>query len=140
MMHVWLLLLLPCELCACMQSSQSITFTNFVLWDECYMLAKTAPESTAAIYLYILLQLKALGMLQALQESADWALLSSFCDNSKLHKSIFKWLLPTQEISKESIKKFFIGNQFHITLWIINRNICKHCWKNGWNVERLKQE
>jgi len=54
------------------------------------MLAKTAPESTAAIYLYILLQLKALGMLQALQESADWALLSSFCDNSKLHKSIFK--------------------------------------------------
>jgi len=71
------------------------------------MLAKTAPESTAAIYLYILLQLKALGMLQALQESADWALLSSFCDNSKLHKSIFKWLLPTQEISKESIKNFF---------------------------------
>jgi len=29
-------------------------------------------------------QLKALGFLNAFEESADWALLSSFCDDSKL--------------------------------------------------------
>jgi len=29
--------------------------------------------------------LKALGLLQAFDESADWGLLSSFCDDSNLH-------------------------------------------------------
>jgi len=35
-------------------------------------------------------QLKALGFLQAFEESADWALLSSFCDDSNLHVSVSK--------------------------------------------------
>jgi len=35
-------------------------------------------------------QLKTLGFLYAFEESADWALLSSFCDDSNLQISIFK--------------------------------------------------
>jgi len=35
-------------------------------------------------------KLKALGFLQAFQESADWALLSSLGDNSNSHISVFK--------------------------------------------------
>jgi len=33
---------------------------------------------------------KALGLLQVFEESADWALLSSFCDDSNLHLFLFK--------------------------------------------------
>jgi len=33
---------------------------------------------------------KALCFLQALEESANWALLSSFCDESNLRVSVFK--------------------------------------------------
>jgi len=42
----------------------------------------------------------------ALEESVDWALLSSFCDDSNMCISIFKQLHSTGEISKESIAKF----------------------------------
>ena len=42
----------------------------------------------------------------ALEESADWALLSSFCDDSNLRISVFKLLHSTSEISKESITNF----------------------------------
>jgi len=38
----------------------------------------------------IIVHLKALGLLQAFEESAGWALLSSLCDNSHLHISVFK--------------------------------------------------
>jgi len=34
--------------------------------------------------------LKALGLVQAFEDSASWALLSSFCDNSNLHIFVFK--------------------------------------------------
>jgi len=46
---------------------------------------------------------KTLGSLQAFEESADWALLSSFCGEPNLHISIFKWLLSTME-DKQGIK------------------------------------
>ena len=35
-------------------------------------------------------QIKALGFLRVFEELADWALLSSFCDDSNLHISVFK--------------------------------------------------
>jgi len=35
-------------------------------------------------------QLKALGLLEAFEESTDWALLFSFCYDSNLHISLFK--------------------------------------------------
>ena len=53
-------------------------------------------------------QLKALeGFLQALEKSANWALLSSFCDVSNLRISIFKELHSTGVINKESITDFY---------------------------------
>jgi len=53
-------------------------------------------------------QLKALGLLYAFEESADYALLSYFCDDSNLRISIFKYVLSTMGVSKESISKFLI--------------------------------
>jgi len=34
--------------------------------------------------------IKALGLLKGFKKSADWTLLSSFCDDSNLHISVFK--------------------------------------------------
>jgi len=36
------------------------------------------------------LQLKALGLLQAFEESVDWTFFSSLCDDSNSYKSVFK--------------------------------------------------
>ena len=70
------------------------------------------------------LHLKAVeGFLLASEESVDWALLLSFCDNSNLCISVFKQLHSTGEISKESItmvKQLLIENRFHVTLRIIS--------------------
>jgi len=48
-------------------------------------------------------RLKALVFLYAFEESVDCHLLSSFCDDSNLHISLFKYVLPTMGVSKESI-------------------------------------
>jgi len=39
---------------------------------------------------------KLLSLLQAFKDSAEWVLLSSFCDDSNLHISVFKQLVSTQ--------------------------------------------
>jgi len=46
--------------------------------------------------------------LYAFEESVDYHLLSSFCDDSNLHISLFKYVLSTMGVSKESISKFLI--------------------------------
>jgi len=58
--------------------------------------------------------------LYAFEESVDCHLLSSFCDDSNLHISPFKYVLPTMGLSKESINKFLIGNRFHVKLRILS--------------------
>jgi len=50
--------------------------------------------------------LKALVFLYAFEESVDCHLLSSFCDDSKLYISLFKYVLSTMGVSKDSISKF----------------------------------
>jgi len=53
-------------------------------------------------------QLKVLGLLKVFENSADWALLSSFCDDSNLRMSMFKYVaLTTVGVSKESIDTLF---------------------------------
>ena len=64
--------------------------------------------------------LKALVFLYAFEESVDCHLLSSFCDDSNLHISLFKNVLSTMGVSKESISKFLIGNRFHVKLRIFS--------------------
>jgi len=63
---------------------------------------------------------KALVFLYAFGESVDCHLLSSFCDDSNLHISLFKYQLSTMCVSKESISKFLIGNRFHVKLRIFS--------------------
>jgi len=62
------------------------------------------------------LVIPALSFLLALEESAEWALLSSFCDDSNLHIPIIKQVLSTRKISKESNGKFLIENLFQMKL------------------------
>jgi len=54
--------------------------------------------------------LKALVFLYAFEASVDCHLLSSFCDDSNLRMSLFKCVLSTMGVSKESISKFLMGN------------------------------
>jgi len=42
--------------------------------------------------------------LYAFEESVDCHLLSSFCDDSNLHISLFKYVLSTMGVSKESLQ------------------------------------
>jgi len=58
--------------------------------------------------------------LYAFEESVDCHLLSSFCDDSNLHKSLFKYVHSTMGVSKESISKFLIENRFHVKLRILS--------------------
>jgi len=69
--------------------------------------------------------LKALVFLYAFEESVDYHLLSSFCDDPNLHISLFKYVLSTIGVSKESIGKFLIGNRFHVKLPILSPENCK---------------
>ena len=74
--------------------------------------------------------------------SVNWALLSSFCDDSNLHISVFKEVLYTMSVSKESIRKFLIRNRFHIKSPILSPNICKQSlrvkiWKTKAGVGNL---
>jgi len=66
------------------------------------------------------IHLKALVFLYAFEESVDCHLLSSFCDDSNLHISLFKYVLSTMGVSKESISKFLTGNRFHVKLRILS--------------------
>jgi len=85
---------------------------------------------------YLWKYLKALVFLYAFEESVDYHLLSSFCDDSNLHISLFKYVLCTMGVSKESISKFLIGNRFHVKLRIFSPENCKQAYR--WKVERLK--
>ena len=64
--------------------------------------------------------LKALMFLYAFEESVACHLLSSFCDDSNLHISLFKYVLSTMGVSKESISKFLMGNRFPIKNLLID--------------------
>jgi len=61
-----------------------------------------------AIVMISCVHLKA--FLYAFEESVVCHLLSSFCNDSNLHISLFKYVLSTMVVSKESISKFLIGN------------------------------
>jgi len=52
---------------------------------------------------WVIRHLKARMFLYAFEESVDCLLLSSFCDDSNLHISLFKYVLSTMGVSKESI-------------------------------------
>ena len=82
------------------------------------------------------LHLKALVFLYAFEESVDCHLLSSFCDDSNLRISLFKYVLSTMGVSKESISKLLIGNRFHVKLRILSPENCKQSLRV--KVERLK--
>jgi len=69
---------------------------------------------------YLPQHLYALVFLYAFEESVHCHLLSSFCDDSNLHISLFKHVLSTMGVSKESISKFLIGNRFHVKLRIVS--------------------
>ena len=69
--------------------------------------------------------LKALVFLYAFEQSVDCQLLSSFCDDSNLHMSLFKYVLSTMGVSKETISKFLTGNRFHVKLRILSPKNCK---------------
>ena len=58
-------------------------------------------------------------------ESVDCHLLSSFCDDSNMHICLFKYVLSTMGVSKESISKFLIGKRFHVILdaWFYVKSI-----------------
>ena len=80
--------------------------------------------------------LKALVFLYAFEESVDCHLLSSFCDDSNLHISLFKYVLSTMSVSKESISKFLIGNRFHVKLRILSPENCKQSLRvKSWKAE-----
>ena len=63
--------------------------------------------------------------LYAFKESVDSHLLSSFCDDSNLYISLFKYVLSTMGVSKESIRKILIGHRFHVKLRILSPENCK---------------
>ena len=72
----------------------------------------------------------------AFEESVDFHLLLSFCDDSNLHISLFKCVLSTIGISKESISKFLIGNRFHVQLHILSPENCKQSLRvKSWKAE-----
>jgi len=57
------------------------------------------------------------------EQSADWALLSSFCDDLNLRISVFKNLTSLHAWNKQGIKnqsQILIENRFHIKLRIIS--------------------
>ena len=83
--------------------------------------------------------------LYAFEESVDCHLLSSFCDDSNLHISLFKFILSTMGVSKESISKFLIRNRFHIKLRILSPANCKQSlrvksWKAEVTAEKKKTQ
>ena len=43
----------------------------------------------------------------------------------KVYCSLFKYVLYTMGVSKESISKFLIGNRFHVKLRILSPENCK---------------
>jgi len=79
---------------------------------------------------------KALVFLYAFEESVDCHLLSSFCDDSNLHISLFKYVLSTMGVNKESISKFLIGNRFQVKLRILSPENCKQSLQvKSWKAE-----
>ena len=89
--------------------------------------------------------LKALVFLYAFEESVDCHLLSSFCDDSNLHISLFKYVLSTIGVSKESISKFLIGNRFHVKLRILSPENCRQSlqvksWKADVTAEKKQTQ
>jgi len=80
--------------------------------------------------------LKALVILYAFKESVDCRLLSFLCDDSNLHIPLFKYVLSTMGVSKESISKFLIGNRFHVKLRIRSPENCKQSLRvKSWKAE-----
>jgi len=80
--------------------------------------------------------LKALVFMYVFEESIDCHLLSSFCDDSNLHISLFKYVLSTMGASKESISKFLIGSRFHVKLRILSPENCKQSLRvKSWKAE-----
>jgi len=78
-------------------------------------------------------------LLQAFEESIDWAVLSSLCDDSNLRYSLHK------DDRVQLISTFFeIGNHFHVTLRILSLQIFKQClrlksWKAKAKAEKAKK-
>ena len=81
---------------------------------------KRKTVTPAALQMALLLHLKALVFRYVFEESVDCHLLSSFCDDSNLHISLFKYVFSTMGVSKKSISKFLIGNRFHAKLYIFS--------------------
>ena len=82
------------------------------------------------------IHLKAVVFLHAFEEPVDCHLLSSFCDDSNLHISLFKYVLSTMGVSKESTNKCLIGNRFHVKLCILS----PENWKQSLRVKSWKAE
>ena len=64
--------------------------------------------------------------LYAFKESVDCHLLSSFCDDSNLHISLFKYVLSTMGVSKDfTISRKITHPRFHVKLRILSPENCK---------------
>ena len=87
----------------------------FLMWDK-FFFKKLRGSLTGSPYL------KALMFLYAFEESVDCHLLSYFCDDSNLHISLFKYVLYTMGVSKESILRMrnFTWNRFPIKNLLID--------------------
>jgi len=114
------------------ESSSAWSINCFLRYFCCYIAVKDKSMFVLMVDRY----LKALVFLYAFEESVDCHLLSSFCDDSNLHISLFKYVLSTMGVSKESISKFLIGNRFHVKLRILSPENCKQRLQvKSWKAE-----
>ena len=83
------------------------------------------------------IHLKALVFLYAFKESVDCHLLSSFCDDSNLHISLFKYVLSTMGVSKDfTISRKITHPRFHVKLRILSPENCKQRLQvKSWKAE-----
>jgi len=89
-----------------------------------------------------LLTFKSTSVSVCFEESGDCHLLSSFCDDSNLHISLFKYALSTMGASKKSISKFLKGKSIsrkitHRQSWKLQAKLTGEKLK-GWSNSKEK--
>ena len=73
--------------------------------------------------------------LYAFEESVDCHLLSSFCDDSNLHISLFKYVLSTMGVSKESYTVTFVEKPSCHSLDICENKMVSPNWRANQHSE-----
>ena len=86
--------------CFCIEASDSLLWLSFTVIFFIIFLVVTHHSKKLVIYPI------ALVFLYAFEESVDCHLLSSFCDDSNLHISLFQYVLSTMGVSKDRSANF----------------------------------